>query len=154
MGRKRVCVGCSHFCCWGSVSAINNVSSHKDARLKSSKASSEEATRSGEDTSNTSGASPSVHHPFPVYLQRNTNNANIFYEAPSCFAALSQSKCPCGSCKKDGGVREWVHVGPVWRANPPTSAQHRRPRRETLADVIFKAGLQTQGLFEILKCTR
>lgn len=127
MGRKRICVGCSHFFCGGSVSAINNVSSYKDAWLKRTKASS----RSGEDTSNTRGASPSVDHPFPIYLQRNTNNANIFYEAPSCFAALSQSKCPCCSSKKDGGVGEWVSVCPVWRANPLTSSRHHRPPSKT-----------------------
>lgn len=39
----------------------------------------EKSTRSGEDTSNTRGASPSVDHPFPIYLKRNTNNANIFF---------------------------------------------------------------------------
>lgn len=104
MGRKRVCVGCSHFFCGGSVSAINNVSSYKDARLKSTKASSgkktKKKTRSGEDTSNTRGASPSVSH---LFTKKYKQCKHLFYEAPSCFAALSQSKCPCCSSKKDGG---------------------------------------------------
>lgn len=161
MGRKRVCVGCSHFFCGGSVSAINNVSSYKDARLKSTKASSgkktKKKTRSGEDTSNTRGASPSVDHPFPIYLQRNTNNANIFYEAPSCFAALSQSKCPCCSSKKDGGgggvgqCMSCTESKPTHFFSTPSAPVK---NTQTLADVIFKAGLQTQGMFEILKCTQ
>lgn len=86
MGEKCVCVGCSHFS-WGrGISAINNVSFYKDARQKSAKASSKKTKkRSDEATSNARGTFASVDHSYPIYLQRNTNNANIFYEAPSCF---------------------------------------------------------------------
>lgn len=134
MGRKCVCVGCSHFFCGGSVSAINNVSSYKDARLKSTKASSGKKNKKKRDQVRTRQTPGEPLRPliirFPfIYKEIQTMQTSFTkhqvvllpYHSPNVHVVL---------VKRTAGVGEWVSVCPVWRANPPTSSRHHGPRQK------------------------